>query len=1722
MYGFLKRTFKSEKGNNYGDQESSWTETKRERQGTYETKEPQLQDISTRSVAHTAAAQSISSSSARSATKFVALTAKLKALYRAQNTLPKLIEGDSIPDQRMDDYYVNLQILLNDDNSGGKQQIDVSQIFDKVGDLEAAKKVLITGGAGIGKTTLLHNISYQWGKKNIFADKFDYVFKVKLKKLLFDIVKSQLVDLGAEDILPKLIDMSIKDQQFELTDKGKKSPGEFTVEEIKQALNGKALLLLDGYDEIAYLDRRDDAGSVVYRVMRSIDKCSIIVTSRPNAVSPEKQREFALKIETIGLGQEEASSYIHKYFTNQQKVLLKAVDEFYTKHSKIPSDNIMDLMKGFLKNHQQKYETIEEIIKTENPALEQQSIKSSIVTHYQAMKDALTNLLFSNLNLKEVATIPINLVMLCSITSDQKSMSQFNGDFNAGTLYQEAIVWLGKRYGKKYIKDFQIDGWKAENIFKLEALSVLREVAYNKFIQEKDYTNIEGSIIDKFSTQYIAAGSIRKVYEFGLLRAEDIVIQRDQGEFVDKAVYECLTKVNHTFIHLSFQEYLTAHLLKDHLMSKEQQTVIDTAKFIANHRNEPRYLMTLKFLSGMVSNHKYNSANGEEDQAQLLVTRFWEAVTCNVDGVLELSIETKLTLFMHLLNQSKVKGITDHRIPNLDKIKKLIDEIVLKDITKWGQQIIDSGYLSENIAENVKLVLATAVEAISLKEILPSELTAEIIGIIGEYRSSLNLVVATSKELSSSNFAGKKPNFLNKDLKSYGARDQAIIENAFNQKDNPNYYYKATDITLIQGQVMKKYSDYVVIHEPIGNTLEVQPIISELIRALNNDKPVLCIYNFDDSHWITFAALKKEDNTIVVLYKDSYGRYDSSFEKQIHEIAATAQIIVHRGREQTQGLECGIFAIENMHIIAEELLKDNEGFIKGFASFEGFCALTEAKKLREGAFAKEFVLGKEQEMNEEFFKASKLMQLRSQHQTELALISTALKEGNQEFFGKYNIKSFDNKHANDVSAIYLDIATSPETNPASDDYVYYYRIALSKDIEANKEEIARNINKAFSINTEGNIESLEFNQELAMLINEKEINTLHKNPKKAVNGEAALSKIRIEDLIDNLYLGHNSRLKEEVELIVNLEGLKDTLPNEFSKEIKDKDLNLAVPLRADSTQLKIATEIITSLINKREFGGKEIIFKQFISLLYSEDWEIQKLALNSLSKIINITIDHNLLQECSTLIIQFIRNDYLINYTINVLAKIGGIIPNVASVALENLSSILSEKGGEYYLQETAAKALPEIAKAIPSCSVKVIEVLIEVLVRNDYTDKVSNNLKEIVKDSLLKVVRVMPLAEAFETMKFILDNNICYDLRKAVTKVLLEIIKVMPSSEAFNIMENILISKRASCELKVAIAQALPVIVEAMPSIAAKAFEIIKIILNDKVNWGDSIYGNFLPEAAIMILPAIVEARSFLAEEAFETIKRKLSYKKLGFTKSNIIMVLPAIVKAKPSIAVKAFKTIKSILNDGGDSNCTYAATIQASFDIFNFLPVVEALKIIRSILDGKEVTWKVNLVTQVAMQTLTKIVKDQPSTAIEAFEVIMDMLENRETHWDNRELTTNALAEIIKALSSEKSFKPIKNILNNKKASCYLKKSIIEALPKVITALPQREVFDAIMSRLSDKKESSELKAVSIEALHQIVQALSWTVREAFEAIKFILNDKETSLELMAVAIKALPPIV
>jgi HEAT repeat protein len=587
------------------------------------------------------------------------LSSKLKDLYKYDNTLPKLIEDDDISEQSIQDYYVKLQVVLQEDVDqekraaaqdkvpGQKKAIEIEKIFDEIDkDHPAAGKVLLLGGAGIGKTTLMHYISYQWANGKLWADKYEHVFRVRLKELLNSDWLTGYTREEKDDLLACFIYSSLNAQKTALEVKGNKQIGKIKYEltDIKQLLEAsskqeKVLLLVDGYDEIAGLK-----GTSVYQKILDLGVFKhphVIMTSRPNAASKDIRSKFERQIESQGLDDAGVSQYINQQFNGGDQ---------------------------------------------------------------QELGQELKAFLSSNSQVKGMCEVPINTALLCIIWKDPETRAKLSQsmeiksrkDFKLGQLYHELIVWLGKRYANRYESAYSspqaIQELSKKAVFQNKVLKGLERIAYETFTgqglkeglkqdKQSGVLVIPGELLDEIAKKEINELTLSELHKYGLLRGEGNP---------DKPLEQL-----YSFIHLTFQEYLTAYHLKELLSQKDKDQVQTVAEWIAHHRNEPKYLMTLKFLAGLVS----------QSQDKLLVQRFWESVSCNVEDILELGLESKVSLLMHLLGQSSMGGKLDERIPNLAQIQELIDEIVVGDMGKWQQDVIESGYLSPRLIEAVSRMM---------------------------------------------------------------------------------------------------------------------------------------------------------------------------------------------------------------------------------------------------------------------------------------------------------------------------------------------------------------------------------------------------------------------------------------------------------------------------------------------------------------------------------------------------------------------------------------------------------------------------------------------------------------------------------------------------------------------------------------------------------------------------------------------------------------------------------------------------------------------------------------------------------------------------------------------------------------------------------------------------------------------------------------------------------
>ena len=158
--------------------------------------------------------------------------------------------------------------------------------------------ILIEGAPGIGKSVLLKEIAYRWGKKELLQ-KFEFVILVSLCDPSLKLIKC------VDDLL-------------QLFCKGDKNATKIVsaCSEYLLANGGKSLtLLLDGYDE--YPEDLCECSLVASILQRQVlPLCGLVVSSRPHA--SEHLREHAtIRVDILGFTETEREHYIKQALPDQ-------------------------------------------------------------------------------------------------------------------------------------------------------------------------------------------------------------------------------------------------------------------------------------------------------------------------------------------------------------------------------------------------------------------------------------------------------------------------------------------------------------------------------------------------------------------------------------------------------------------------------------------------------------------------------------------------------------------------------------------------------------------------------------------------------------------------------------------------------------------------------------------------------------------------------------------------------------------------------------------------------------------------------------------------------------------------------------------------------------------------------------------------------------------------------------------------------------------------------------------------------------------------------------------------------------------------------------------------------------------------------------------------------------------------------------------------------------
>ena len=160
--------------------------------------------------------------------------------------------------------------------------------------------------AGIGKTTLCHELCLRWARDGYLAEDFDVVALIPLRAVQ---------QRSLEEVLMRHI-------------------GEDNYQQLMKSAGNRCLIILEGFDEIMINRRQSDPFLLRLIIECTIlEEATILITSRPHACV---EIDAGRRIEVVGFGNDEIREFAEKSFPHNiqsVKEFLEQLDEYPQLHS---------------------------------------------------------------------------------------------------------------------------------------------------------------------------------------------------------------------------------------------------------------------------------------------------------------------------------------------------------------------------------------------------------------------------------------------------------------------------------------------------------------------------------------------------------------------------------------------------------------------------------------------------------------------------------------------------------------------------------------------------------------------------------------------------------------------------------------------------------------------------------------------------------------------------------------------------------------------------------------------------------------------------------------------------------------------------------------------------------------------------------------------------------------------------------------------------------------------------------------------------------------------------------------------------------------------------------------------------------------------------------------------------------------------------------------------
>ena len=225
---------------------------------------------------------------------------KIRQLYKTRE--PRLLPVPWLDEFsfHINDIFTRLKILVKEKTQGVLTDdiTNMTAIFKPHAECQRPRTALIEGDPGMGKTTYCQKLAYDWATKQNKWDRFFPEIEVLLLLRCHEI-KSDIWEAIDDQILPEEMDAQAKEYFFQFIRENQ----------------SKVLLVLDGLDEAATSNLKMFSNLIE---SKELSGCYIVLTSRHEA-GRNARRYCDTLWEIVGFTEEDAESFIHKYFKNVNK-----------------------------------------------------------------------------------------------------------------------------------------------------------------------------------------------------------------------------------------------------------------------------------------------------------------------------------------------------------------------------------------------------------------------------------------------------------------------------------------------------------------------------------------------------------------------------------------------------------------------------------------------------------------------------------------------------------------------------------------------------------------------------------------------------------------------------------------------------------------------------------------------------------------------------------------------------------------------------------------------------------------------------------------------------------------------------------------------------------------------------------------------------------------------------------------------------------------------------------------------------------------------------------------------------------------------------------------------------------------------------------------------------------------------------------------------------------